>query len=195
MEKLKALLKLECGHRVADSVVELFLSRSKSIKIPAGKCFVEAGSFAPDVWVVKSGIIRVVDMNGDKERTIAFGLPGSVFTLKHSFVKHLPSYYELWTCCDTELLRVSRNDFDNLMRISHEFAIWMFHLMMEELFYQEKKNASVSNGHAKERFEALYRHRPEIVECVHQKHIASYLGVSPEYLCRLKRKIKKNAVN
>ncbi len=75
---------------------------------------------------------------------------------------------------------------------SHRFAIWMFHLVMEELFYQEKKNSSVANGLAKERFEALYRYRPEIIDKVQQKDIASYLGISPEYLCRLKSKIKKH---
>ena len=75
------------------------------------------------------------------------------------------------------------------MRDSHKFAIWMFHLMMEELFYQEKKNSSVANGPAKDRFETLYRHRPDIIEKVQQKDIASYLGGSPEYLCRFKRKL------
>lgn len=189
MKELKALLKNECDMKIEDVVLDLFLSRAESVTIAPLKCFVEAGTYSPYMWIIKRGIVRVVDMNGDKERTIAFGLPGTVFTLKHSFVKGLPSYYELWTCCECELLRVSRKDFDTLMHESHKFAIWMFHLMMEELFYQEKKNSSVANGPAKDRFEALYRHRPEIIEKVQQKDIASYLGISPEYLCRLKRKL------
>lgn len=189
MKELKALLKNECDLKIEDEVLDLFLSRTESVTVAPLKCFVEAGTFSPYMWIVKSGIVRVVDMNGDKERTIAFGLPGTVFTLKHSFVKGLPSYYELWSCCECEMLRVSRKDFDELMSASHRFAIWMFHLMMEELFFQEKKNSSVANGPAKDRFEALYRHRPEIIEKVQQKDIASYLGVSPEYLCRLKRKL------
>lgn len=192
MKELKTLLKNECDMKIEDDVLDLFLSRAESVTVAPLKCFVEAGTYSPYMWIVKSGIIRVVDMNGDKERTIAFGLPGTVFTLKHSFVKGLPSYYELWSCCESELLRVSRKDFDDLMRASHRFAVWMFHLMMEELFYQEKKNSSVANGPAKDRFEALYRHRPEIIEKVQQKDIASYLGISPEYLCRLKRKLIGN---
>lgn len=190
MNKLKALLKDECDLKVEDDVLDLLLSHTESISVAPNKCIVESGVYSPYMWIVKNGIIKVVDMNGDKERTIAFGLPGTVFTLKHSFVKGLPSYYELWSCCECELLRISRKDFDDLMQNSHRFAIWMFHLMMEELFYQEKKNSSVANGQAKERFEALFYHRPEIIEKVQQKDIASYLGISPEYLCRLKRKIK-----
>lgn len=192
MNDLKALLKKECDFKIEDDVLDLLLSRTESVLIPANKCFVEAGTYSPYMWIVKSGIVRVVDLNGDKERTIAFGLPGTVFTLKHSFVKGLPSYYELWTCCDSELLQISLKDFNALMLNSHRFAIWMFHLVMEELFYQEKKNSSVANGLAKERFEALYRYRPEIIDKVQQKDIASYLGISPEYLCRLKSKIKKH---
>lgn len=190
MKELKALLKEECDLKIEDEVLDLLLSRTDRVFVASNKCIVESGAFSPYMWIVKNGIIKVVDMNGDKERVIAFGLPGTVFTLKHSFVKALPSYYELWSCCECELLRISRKDFDDLMHNSHRFAIWMFHLMMEELYYQEKKNSSVANGQAKERFEALFRHRPEIIEKVQQKDIASYLGVSPEYLCRLKRKIK-----
>lgn len=194
MTELKTLLKQECDLQIGDNVIDMFLSRAERVYVPSARCIVQSGSFSPYMWVVKSGIIRVVDMNGDKERTIAFGLPGTVFSLKHSFVKGLPSYYELWTCCESELLIISRKDFDELLRISHEFSIWMLHMSMEEMFYQEKKNSSVSNGHAKERFEALYRHRPEIIEKVQQKDIASYLGISPEYLCRLKQKIKKKTI-
>ena len=110
MKELKALLKNECDMKIDDDVLDLFLSRAESVTVASMKCFVEAGTYSPYIWIIKSGIVRVVDMNGDKERTIAFGLPGTVFTLKHSFVKGLPSYYELWSCCECELLRVSRPD-------------------------------------------------------------------------------------
>ena len=69
---------------------------------------------------------------------------------------------------------------------SHEFAKWSLHIAQEELFYQERKNM-VINGNAKERFDAMIKNRPEIMRHVQQKIIASYLGITPQYLCRLKR--------
>lgn len=191
MDKLKELLKQECNCPIKDETLDMLLARAEILKVPAEECIVEAGEYASDVWIVKSGIIRLVDMDGNRERTVAFAMPGTLFMLKHSFVKDLNSYYEMKSCCETEILRISRNHFKEILNSSHDFAVWMFHYVMEELFYQEKKNSSVSNGYASERLKALFQNRPELLEKVQQKHLASYLGISPEYLCRLKRKFKQ----
>lgn len=189
MEQLKKLIKQECNSNISDEILDMLLARTEAVEARAGECLVDAGMYSPCVWIVKRGIIRLVDMDGGRERTAAFALPGTIFTLKHCYVKDLPSYYEMWGCTDCEMLRVSRDDFEELLLASHPFAVWMYHYLMEELFFQEKKNSSVANGPAIERFAALYRHRPEIIREVPQKHIASYLGISPEYLCRLKRRM------
>ena len=106
---------------------------------------------------------------------------------KHSFVKHLPSYYLVDACCESTLLAVKCDDFNQLVRECPDFAVWSLHLAWEELFYQEYKNVNVNNGTAKERYLALQKNRPEIIGRVYQKTIASYLGISPEYLCRLRK--------
>lgn len=189
MDLLKERMRQECGYDVQESTLDLFISKAERVVCSGSECVVESGAYSPYIWIVKEGIIRLADFDGEKERTIAFGLPGTIFMMKHSFVKGLPSYCELWTCCKCELLRVSRADFDELLRSSHDFAVWMYHIAAEELFFMEYKHSGISNGSAQERFTALYRQRPEIVNTVLQKHIASYLGVSQEYLCRLKRKL------
>ncbi len=77
---------------------------------------------------------------------------------------------------------------------SSDFARWIAWLSMAQLWIYEKKLAVV-NGDAKERFEALLENRPDIIENVSSKSIASYIGVTPEYLSVLKRlfsdKLKK----
>lgn len=49
------------------------------------------------------------------------------------------------------------------------------------------KKVSLINGTVKERYLALIKNRPDIIKNVSMKVIASYLGVSPHYLCRLKK--------
>jgi hypothetical protein len=48
---------------------------------------------------------------------------------------------------------------------------------------------AVLNGTATERFEALLKNRPEILKNVSSKVIASYIGVTPTSLSRLKREL------
>lgn len=188
METLKQLLKQECDFPISDRVLDLLLSRAETVNARRGERLIDMGQRSMWLWILKDGVIRLFDRNGEKERTYAFACPGSVFMSKHSFVMRLPTYYEMEACCPSVLLRVSRSDVDELLAAEHEFALWMLHLAWVELYYQEKKNSTVANGAAYERLQTIYRERPEIISQVKQKHIASYLGISVEYYTRLKKK-------
>ena len=75
------------------------------------------------------------------------------------------------------------------MESSHEFARWALSYEQGQLYYLEKKD-TVINGDARERYESLLRQRPDILEKVALKHIASYLGITPQYFSRLKQQIR-----
>lgn len=129
-------------------------------------------------------------MNGESERTFAFGSAGTMFVSKHSFVKRLPSYYQIDACCDTTLLRIPNKHYWYMVENYNEFAQWALWMVYEELFFQEKKN-QVINGSAKDRYMSLLHSRMDLVTNVPQKILASYLNVTPQYLCRLKKMLEK----
>ncbi len=180
------LLSKECDFRLDDATMLQFLQGGTIRRLRSGEILINTGEFNSDVFIVVSGIIRFSDMNGESERTYAFGLPGTLFMSKHSFVYGLPSYYQIDACCESTLLCIPAKHYWRMVDESHEFAKWSLHIAQEELFYQERKNM-VINGNAKERFDAMIKNRPEIMRHVQQKIIASYLGITPQYLCRLKR--------
>ena len=188
MEHLKGLLLEECDFKPSMETLGRFLALSSPVSLKSGGILTDAGKIDPDVYIVKDGIVRFVDMNGEKERTFAFAFPGTVFMNKHSFVRHLPSYYQVEACCRTTVLRVPQDSFRQLVKSDHEFAYWMLQIAYTELFFQEYKNSTVNNGDAKERFDALVKCRHEMMRLVPQKVIASYLGISPEYMSRLRGK-------
>lgn len=189
--KLRSLIEGELGYLPADGSIDLFLSRGHLESYHRGEVVTGWGEVDPDVYVVKEGIIRFVDFNGERERTFAFALPGTVFFSKHSFVMGKESYYQIEACCPTELLRIPRDDFWEVAGASHELALWLLRYAHGELFYQEYKYAAVHNGSAAERYRKMLLDRPEIIRNVSQKIVASYLGVTPEYLSKLKRQFLK----
>lgn len=186
-EQIKPLLRNELGY--LPESIDILLEKGSLQKYPRGRVVIECGKCCPDVFILKSGIMRFADMNGDRERTFGFALPGTLFFSKHSFVMHEPSYYLVESCCDSELLVISHADFWKAAEASHDLALWMLRYAHGELFYQEYKNAVVHNGSAAERYRKMLADRPEIIRNVSQKMIASYLGVSPEYLCKLKKQM------
>lgn len=187
MEDLKKLLRKESIFSPSDELLDRLLSLGHIIKASSGTILTEAGQIDTNIYIVKKGVARLSDYNGNRDRTFAFGMPGTLFYNKHSFVKDLPSYYRIDLWGDCEIVCISRDDILRLINESHEAAIWMLMMSMEELFFQEYKNSGVYNGNATERFLALIRQRPELISYVPQKILASYLNISPEYFSRLKK--------
>lgn len=186
-ERLKGLLKNELGYLPTGNAIDLLIDLGTPVRYDRGDVIIGVGQNMPDIFIVNSGIVRFVDMNGDRERTFGFALAGTVFMSKHSFVMNLPSYYQVEACCESEMLVIKREAFRKAINESKELALWMLDYAYGELFYQEHKNKAIHNGTAAERYKSIYDDRPEILEKVPQKIIASYLGVTPEYLSKLKR--------
>ena len=102
---------------------------------------------------------------------------------------HGPSYYQVETCCPSVILKIREQDFWETVESDNTFAIFMLHNAYGELYSHEFKESTINNGTARERFEAMMKYRPVILEKVPQKIIASYLGITSEYFSVLKRRL------
>lgn len=191
INEMKRLLKEEVGFLPESPGLEYALRNAEWKKVDAKYVIIEMGKTCPDVFIVKDGIIRVWDFDGVKERTFGFGLPGTIFESKHSFVMHGPSYYQVETCCPSTIIRIPEKEFWKTVADDHSFAIFMLHNAYGELYSHEFKESTINNGTARERFEAMLKYRPIILEKVPQKIIASYLGITSEYFSVLKRRLLK----
>ncbi len=189
LEEIKLLLKEEVGFLPSGPGLDSLLQRAEWLQVDDKYVVIEMGKTCPDVYILKDGIIRVWDFDGEKERTFGFGLPGTIFESKHSFVMHGPSYYQVETCCPSTILRIREKDFWDTVKQDHTFAVFMLHNAYGELYSHEFKESTINNGTAKERFEAMIKYRPVILEKVSQKIIASYLGITSEYFSVLKRRL------
>ncbi|MDE5585984.1 MAG: Crp/Fnr family transcriptional regulator [Muribaculaceae bacterium] len=189
IEEMRQLLKEEVGFLPSGPGLDRLLSLAEWLHVDAKYVVIEMGKTCPDVYMLKDGIIRVWDFDGEKERTFGFGLPGTIFESKHSFVMHGPSYYQIETCCPSIILRIPEKDFWDTVKADHSFAVFMLHNAYGELYSHEFKESTINNGTAKERFEAMIKYRPVILEKVPQKIIASYLGITSEYFSVLKRRL------
>ncbi len=189
MEELKQLLYDECMYKMPDEVLDRFLNVMSEVRLKDKEALIPYGKIDNSLYIQKSGIIRFCYFDGDVEKTYGFALPGTVMISYHSFHMHKPSFFQLESCGESVVCRVSKKDVDSLIDSSHEFAKWIISLSMGQLYFVETK-ISLINGRAKERFMSMIKNRPEIINRVPMKIIASYLGVAPEYLYRLKKDIK-----
>ncbi|HIZ87346.1 MAG TPA: Crp/Fnr family transcriptional regulator [Candidatus Coprenecus pullistercoris] len=185
-EDLKQLLREEGNFGPSDSILEEFLGRMEEVRIKPRHRLIEYGSVNSDIYCVKEGIIRLFHMEEHREITFGFATPGTVFLSPHSYYMLKPAFLMAETCKSAAtVLRMSKSTFDTMIDSFPEFAKWMFNLSMGQLYSCERK-LSLINGTAKDRYLSVLKNRPEIIEAVPGNILASYLGVTPQYLCHLK---------
>lgn len=188
-DDFKALLEKEIGWLPEGDGIDRLIEHAEVLKLKSREILIHAGECKPDVYILKEGILRYADMDGDKERTYVFALPGTMFMSRHSFSMNLPSYFQIEACCPVVVYKISRDDFWEIVKSDSRLMLWVLKYAHAELFYLEYKMKNITNGDAKDRFLTILKDRPEIIRLVPQKIIASYLGMTPEYYSYIKRKV------
>lgn len=187
MELLRKQLNSECDYLMKDETMDMFLGMMTELKLKRNQPLIPYNKVDENIYVVREGIIRTAHFDGFNERTFAFALPGTVLISYYSFCKATPSFSKFEACCDSVVMKVTKAQFLDLAGRSNDFAQWMMFMSLEELMYHEKKR-EIMNGDAAERVQGLMENRPEIVKNVSSKVIASYIGITPIYYSKLKRK-------
>lgn len=167
-----------------------FVSSMEEIKLHQGDILIANGSLDSNIYIVKEGIMAHTYLSGMKDCCWGFSLPGTMMYALHPYYFNKPAFYQVIACCDSVVMKQSKERFDKLIAESHEFAQWALSMAQCQLFFFEKKN-SVISGDARERFVSLAKNRPEIFQKVPMKIIASYLGITQQYLSNLKKEYKR----
>lgn len=192
MEQLKHLLNKECDRTLTSGEWDELFALCCPVRLKRFQVLINAGQLDSNIYIVKEGVMRGVDYNGGKERTLRFGLPGTIFNSRHSFYMELPSQYRIEACCPSVVLRVKRDDYIALTDASHRFAVWALHYAWWEQYLVENRESTVHRGNARERYLQMVKTLPLIIEKVPQRIVASYLDVSPEYLSRVKSEMLRS---
>lgn len=185
---IKACLKNDSSYWPGDDVMDRFLDSMYEIVLSPKEVLIASGSRERKVYILTEGIMRQVYMEDAGERTYAFAESGTLIMNYPMYGLNLPAYMRVEACCNCRLLVSSSENFIRFMRESNDFALWIASRSFRQLGFYEMKLSTI-NGRAKKRFITMLKMRPNIIKQVPLHIIASYLGVTPEYLSRLKKRI------
>lgn len=192
METLKKLIIAENDYRMKDETIDMFLGAMTELHLKPNEPLIDYGALDSSIYLVRSGIIRSSYFNGFREMTHAFGTEGTMIMSYYTYHMGEPSFFKYEACCNTVVMKITKARFIELMRQSHDFSQWVTSMFSGQLWAYEKKLAVV-NGDVKERFDALMKNRPDIIEKVPMKYISAYIGVTPQHLCKMKRRYMKDS--
>jgi CRP-like cAMP-binding protein len=145
-------------------------------------------------YFVNNGVLRAYTIDDGVEVSIGFSYNGEYSGAYDSFLEQTPSEWNMQAIVDTDFLRISFLDMMEMYDKYKAIERWgrMFNAKM--LIGMGKRQVESRNFTVEERFDRLFTQSPHIFQLVPQKHLASYLGMTPETFSRLRRlKLQKKA--
>lgn len=164
----------------------------KPIKISKGDLWVKEGKICDQVAYVQNGKLRVFynDDSGN-EVTCFFVLPDNFISSFTSFLTNTPTTENISAIEDTSLMTISKKELESLSDSIPKVHIWR-RIVAENLFItMEKRIAMLQSQTANERYERLIKENPDIILSVPLQYTASFLGITPQHLSRLRRESLK----
>lgn len=154
--------------------------------VPARTLLLEEGQVADTLYYIRKGCLRLFFWNDGKDITFQFFFEGDFVASFDSMYRRQPSLFSLESIEPSELLPVGRDDFYRLI----EQSPWLRRRYEEKLIdrfhsYQQLFLSRIRNT-PQQRYEELLRTSPEIIRRVPQHYIASWLGITPVSLSRIR---------
>ncbi len=164
-----------------------FTSILKKITVSKKDTLLRQGQVCKSIYFVNSGALRAYYSDKhDKETTIMFGVADWWITDMYSFLNQQPALMHLEALETSEILELSKVEMDKLYVNVPKFERF-FRIIIQNAYVREQvrviHNLSMT---AEERYEIFLQKYPHIAERVTQKQIASYLGITPEFLSAIR---------
>lgn len=155
----------------------------------AGTQIIRMGDVADSMQLVLQGLVRAyyIDENGT-EITKCFAKENEWCGF-YSYLSEEPSPFFVETLEPTVTAKIKTSDIKILASSSTAVQEKVSELVNKAFLSVDKKSYDFANKEAKDRYLEFAQENPEIVRRAKQEHIASYLGITPSSLSRIKREL------
>ena len=147
-----------------------------------------AGKIPQHQYFIVTGIMRnfYIDDRGE-EITTDMNNESRFFTSYHHFANRTISNENIACVTDCSLLRIKRDDEDTLYSESSVLGKYTI-LLFQKIIEKEKNRINdLSTLNARERYLKFIVNNPNVLKSVPLQYIASYLGIKPETISRIRR--------
>jgi CRP-like cAMP-binding protein len=164
------------------------------VEVPAKTILFKEGEVPQKAFMIEKGCLRVWFNNKGKDVTFQFFFENDVFPGAESLRKNIPSLFTIETIETTILHWINKKDLDKMMsdmndipEIRNKIADIAFKKQLNYI----KHLLSFNKDTPEQRYLDLLKEKPDIIKRVPQKHIATYLGITPVSLSRIRNRLAK----
>lgn len=173
----------EVDQEICRTYFKPIVVKKDTILVPSGKV-PEYHNF------IVSGYMRnyYVDEKGQEVTTDINDGP-RFFTSYDAFAHRSVSKENLHCITDCELLQISRDDVDVTAKIGLTQQDYSIQILQQQLEVNKQRAVDLTTLTAEQRYLKLLKNHPSIIQNIPLKYIASYLGINPGSLSRIRKEV------
>lgn len=178
---------------ITEAELERIINAHETICFRKGDFFLKAGQVANEYYILEKGVARsyVYNYRGD-DITTDFFTGNEVIINVLSLFRRTGSEEYIQALTNCVCRKIAFDDFQQLFHTMSYFAEWGRGWMSDYLFYHKQRSIQMITLSASDRYLSLMKQKPEIMQSVPLKQIASYLGITDTSLSRIRKEIAKN---
>lgn len=187
MEQIKAYFQTKL--RLTDEYWELFSSKLEQKKYPKKSLFIKAGETEKYLSFINKGMVRLYIPGETEDLTFGFAFENNFVSAYDSFLTQMPCTYCIESLVETVVWQISYDDLQSIYQNSIE-GNFMGRLAGESLFLEKaRREISFLKDSAEQRYLHLFTQQPQLIKHIPLKYIASYIGITPQALSRIRKRI------
>ena len=169
---------------------KLFLEKGKLIEFKKKDYFVRQNEPCKYVGLVQSGILKYTRIDNDgNESIVEYSFTEDFVCDYPSFIKHSGSLTNIQTITDCSVYVISRQELNDYFETNMDTQRFG-RLATEELYIEiYKRLLSFYSETPEQRYISLLKRCPNLPQYITLKEIASFLGVTPETVSHIRRKL------
>ena len=174
---------------LTDNEFDSFASLLKSTSLKKGEFLIHAGDVCKYESFVTRGCLKSYyeDENGF-EHVLDFSIEGWWADDLFSFFTQTPAQSSIKAIEDTHILQISKQDLEDVYQKFTKFERF-FRLLFQRAYIAQREQINmILSIPAQERYLLFLQKKPYAQKRFSQKDIASYLGITPQFLSALKKK-------
>ncbi|HVK48208.1 MAG TPA: Crp/Fnr family transcriptional regulator [Pseudobacter sp.] len=162
-------------------------------KVRRKQYLLQEGDVCKNIFFVEKGALREYSLDeSGREHILQFALEGWAISDLYSFLTGEPATYTIDAIEDSELVMVSKSAHEELLKKVRSYETFTRLNITGAYLSMQRRLTSTVSASLEERYEAFVGLYPHIAERVPQHMIASYLGLTPETLSRVRKRMSKN---